>query len=90
MRFHPASTRCLRLAACFAAALILIAYAHGKGRLFFRILTLLAAVVFLAAGAATAGVGDEIVGLIERFSIAAMLAWLILFHAERLWDPVDG
>lgn len=73
---------------CFAGALALIAYEHGKGRLFFRILTLLAALVFLAAGAATAGVNDGIVGLVERFSIAGMLLWLIFFHAERLWDPM--
>lgn len=67
-----------------AIALALIAWTHGRGKPFFRWSTALAAVVFLVAGAATFGVSNDIIGLVERLAAVGLVSWLLGFHGTRL------
>ncbi|WP_051076835.1 DUF998 domain-containing protein [Henriciella marina] len=65
-------------------ALALLAWTHGRDKPFFRWATALAAFIFLAAGAATFGVSNEIIGLVERLAAVSLVAWLLGFHGTRL------
>ena len=67
-----------------SAALALIAWARSEAHSLFRWGTALAAIIFLSAGAATFGVSNEIIGLVERFAAVALVLWLVGFHGSRL------
>ena len=65
-------------------ALGLLAWARGDAHPVFRWGTGIAAAIFLAAGAATFGVSNQIIGLVERFAAVSLVLWLIGFHSARL------
>lgn len=67
-----------------SAALALLAWKRGDAHPVFRWGTALAALIFLAAGAATFGVSNEIIGLVERFAAVSLVLWLISFHGAQL------
>ena len=67
-----------------SAALALIAWARSEAHPLFRWGTGLAAIIFLSAGAATFGVSNEIIGLVERLAAVALVLWLTGFHGSRL------
>lgn len=65
-------------------ALGLLAWVRGNAHPLFRWTTGISAIIFLAAGAATFGVSNEIIGLVERFAAVSLVLWLIGFHSVRL------
>ncbi|MGB3627305.1 MAG: DUF998 domain-containing protein [Henriciella sp.] len=71
-----------------SAAMALLSWTRSEAHWVFRWGTALAAIMFLAAGAATFGVSNEIIGLVERSAAVALVLWLIGFHAARLASKV--
>lgn len=69
-----------------AAALGILAIVRGGGRPLFRYGTLLAALIYLLSGAATFGVSNDIIGLVERLAAVGLLVWLLAFHIGHLID----
>jgi hypothetical protein len=67
-----------------SAGLTILAISRGGGRQLFRYGTLFAACVYLSAGAATFGVSNEIIGLVERLAAVSLVVWLIAFHIGHL------
>ncbi|MEM5515898.1 DUF998 domain-containing protein [Henriciella sp. AS95] len=67
-----------------AVALAILAIVRGGGRPLFRYGTLLAALIYLLAGAATFGVSNDIIGLVERLAAIGLLVWLLSFHIGHL------
>lgn len=66
------------------AALALLSWTRKEAHWAFRWGTAIAAVIFLAAGAATFGVSNQIIGLVERFAAVSLVLWLVSFHGARL------
>lgn len=69
-----------------ALALAILAIARGGGRPLFRYGTLFAALIFLISGAATFGVSNDIIGLVERLAAVGLVVWLLAFHTGHLMD----
>lgn len=65
-------------------ALGLLAWRRSDAHPVFRWGTALAALIFLAAGAATFGVSNQIIGLVERFAAVSLVLWLLSFHGSQL------